>query len=503
MGKIKEGLIISIITTIIMLSVVEIAFRFINNYPIGQLTVPVMSRKPANVKSKATKLALNIRSAPEIKKLYVIDPAPIERLKTREEVKTLANFLNDFTENQDMKMYNLNYLRQVYCKEEYAYLQRNFQFYTDWVYAFEGFDSTVYPVYRYFSNTCGARANDQVCFSNFGWTGDSIALDKKEAVIRIAFVGASTTQATSWCGWAYSDYIGAWLNAWGEEKGLDCEFEVINAGRIAQKSPDILAIVKYELLPVNPDFVIYYEGKNQFELNGLLDYPAILDSSIYDPIDYGFLSKSVIAQYALRSMDHKRAQVHFHPNKLRINFPEKVNEYSPNPYNPNLPLNLPQIVQDLDSINYHLKKISSELILSSFAMMVDETKKYHSITNKTIIDYWAHDFPGVSWQSIERLNRFENKVFEAYADTNQIEFIKMDSLLTLHPDMFLDGIHLYCEGMKYKAWIMFNELIPILEERINEKKLPQKRLTKLDSHPYINEEYKRIELNCESIEAAF
>ena len=50
-------------------------------------------------------------------------------------------------------------------------------------------------------------------------------------------------------------------------------FETINAAREAIKSPDIHAIVRDEVLPLAIDYLVYYEGANQFG-------PPVLDEHI-------------------------------------------------------------------------------------------------------------------------------------------------------------------------------------------------------------------------------
>ena len=102
--------------------------------------------------------------------------------------------------------------------------------------------------------------------NSMGWRGPPIDLAKPARVVRIAFVGASTTVNSHFYPYSYPELVGEWLNLWAQARGLDVRFETINAGRESAESTDIEAIVRTELLPFRPDLVVYYEGANQFFL---------------------------------------------------------------------------------------------------------------------------------------------------------------------------------------------------------------------------------------------
>ena len=59
-------------------------------------------------------------------------------------------------------------------------------------------------------------------------------------------------------------------NEWG--LSFDVRFDGINAGRNGLGSSDIAAIVRGEILPAEPDLVVYYEGSNQFDLRDTINY---------------------------------------------------------------------------------------------------------------------------------------------------------------------------------------------------------------------------------------
>ena len=79
-----------------------------------------------------------------------------------------------------------------------------------------------------------------------------------------AFVGASTTVGAYDVPHAYPEFIGEWLNLWSRARNLPFTFEVVNAARTGIDSHSIAAIVRQEVVPIQPDLVVYYEGANQF-----------------------------------------------------------------------------------------------------------------------------------------------------------------------------------------------------------------------------------------------
>ena len=58
---------------------------------------------------------------------------------------------------------------------------------------------------------------------------------------------------------------------------LDVRFEILNAGRESITSSDNVAIVRDEVLPLQPDLLVYDEGANQFDLRTLV--PEVPDSA--------------------------------------------------------------------------------------------------------------------------------------------------------------------------------------------------------------------------------
>jgi len=169
--------------------------------------------------------------------------------------------------------WNLTYLHEQACtpaRDVVMGALRDF-------YYFESLDGSRYPTYRHMR-----RISPPGWFvtNAFGWRGPDVTLNKSPGTIRIAFVGASTTIDAFGVPFSHPEMVATWLNWWAATKGLRYRFEVINAGRMGINSNSIAAVVEQELVPVEPDLVVYYEGANQFWPDRMV---AIDDRRVVEP----------------------------------------------------------------------------------------------------------------------------------------------------------------------------------------------------------------------------
>lgn len=384
------------------------------------------------------------------------------------------------------KQWNGNFFKSVFQNPTFGYYETMVSGYSDSCPTYTPYDSTIFPVYRYASNCSIPESN--LCFNDFGWTGSDISFVKPEKTIRIAFLGGSTTQRSSECEFDYTDHVRGFLQEWATKEGVDVNFETINTGRVALRSMDFEAITKYELVPVEPDICVYYEGRNQFGLQELVGY------NHYDPSNsptlFRLFGNSAWLQIAAKAckMNLLKAIEDSKP-QTRININAVVKTENPDPYNPNLPISLPQIVSDLDKIRTHLSAINSELVLCSFAMIVNDSLFQDGLHNASIYSYWIHDYGNVLLKDIEALNRLENDVFKRYSEKHNIPFFDVAADLKKTPEAFKDGIHLSCEGMKLHGWSVFTQLLPLIKQKLERGELPKQTEQKETTHPFLKDEW--------------
>lgn len=415
-----------------------------------------------------------------------IDRFRVERI---EQLEDIASKFNGEMTDDIGKQWNRQFIQQLETGELPNYMKAVLSGYKDSCMTFDSYDGSIFPIYRYTANC--SLPNSTLTFNDFGWTGSDVKLIKPQNTIRIGFVGGSTTQKVSGCDYSYSDYVGVFLNNWAVEQGLDIRFETINTGRVALRSMDFASIVKHELIPVAPDLVIYYEGRNQFSMQDLVGYNHY--DSGHQSLLYRAFSKSIWLQLVGKKL-LKNILHYFEAIKpdASVTLHNSVNEANPNIYNQNLPVSLPQIIEDLDSIRLSLKQINSQFIMCSFSMLANDSLFENYFENASIYTYWNHDYCGVRLSEIERLSKLENKVFRNYADVHDTYFVDVATDLLSAPEAFIDGIHLSCDGTKLHGWSVFTQLLPMIEEQIKLGQLPCAQQQYQPAHPFINSSWKMM-----------
>lgn len=123
------------------------------------------------------------------------------------------------------------------------------------------------PRYRYYPN---ARLTFGFQTNSYGWRGPDIPVDKQPRTIRIAALGDSTTTHQVGILISYPEYIVHWLEILARQKGYDVRFEAINSGRESIDSLNVAAILRYEVQPMEPDYVLFYGLGNQWDLSALV-----------------------------------------------------------------------------------------------------------------------------------------------------------------------------------------------------------------------------------------
>ena len=363
---------------------------------------------------------------------------------------------------------------------------------------FEPPEDTFFPQFRLLPDT---NLPTSLSTNTFGFRGPDIKLNKPDGVIRIAFVGGSTTVNGHGDVASYPERVGHWLSRWSNANDLEVTFEIVNAGRSGFGSQDIAALVRTELLPLEPDLVVYYEGSNQFYFANLIELegdsaaerqkiPKTLqeanEAALRDPFNW-VMKYSAIARRVLIALGHLEGpEVAEAPKpRHRLNWPDGVAEFDPDidilPTAPaphasaELPLSLNRILKDMDAIRITVRNRGGELVMSSFVDMIFDGMKmdpvrdanfHHSVNSNW--RYWP-----ASYAEVRRMADFQNRVFRKYAAIHQLPLLDIDAHMPRDPRFTGDGVHMDWEGIRLRAWITFNELVPVLKERIDAGLLPQ------------------------------
>jgi hypothetical protein len=476
------ALLVSVVACVAAVLLAEAICRAVDRFSLTSLALRRVAPNSATTgDSRDRGYAERVARASSVKFAWYDErPAPIARLPLPPELQKRAHEYPGEPWSAFFE-WNLAYLRQEACRPAPDVLiggLRDFFF-------FESVDGSVYPTYRHLRRI---SPPNWFVTNAFGWRGPDVALERPANAIRIAFVGASTTVDAFGVPFSHPEMVGTWLNWWAAAKGLRLRFEVINAGRMGITSNSIAAIVAQELVPVDPDLVVYYEGANQFWPNQMVSVdgtrvdgpPKMTDVKRTAAEDY-----SALVRRGLTFADRIEGIGGYEPRKptSRIKWPDAVNEYSPDVDSALLPMDLPNIVACLDRIRQALAPIHAELVLSSFVWVVDPGMRLDLSRDLTLFNYLNRVYWPFTYAELRRIADFQNRVFERYARTRNVPFIDLAADFPRDPALAGDAIHLRYEGLALQAWIYLQRLIPIIEQRLADGRLPRQPQPRRDVHP--------------------
>jgi hypothetical protein len=336
---------------------------------------------------------------------------------------------------------------------------------------------SIHPGYRFPANQ---TLPSGLVTNQFGLRGPPLTLAKPARTIRIAFLGASTTVDHHYFAFSYPERVEHWLNRFAQAKRYDVRFEALNGGREGVNSQDIAAILREELLPLDPDLAVYYEGANEFTAANLLVRPVIPPRAAIDPrdpvvrhkISLFLRSHFAIADLLDRALNGFRTVGEPLKPNYRLQWPGGVNENRPNPDNPHLPLDLPVVVKDLDAMRASLDSIGARLAVCSFEWFTPGDAPLSPARHKFIYEQLNTSLWPLRYADIRRLSDFQNRVFRDYAASRKIPFLDVAGEIPQDPDLFIDAIHMTEVGERIKAWIVFQQLVPIVRRLIESGQLP-------------------------------
>ncbi len=356
--------------------------------------------------------------------------------------------------------WNLAYLRDTICAGS-----RNFAAFDD-LFTFEPAGGRIFPIYRHRAHL---HAAGWFVPNNFGWRGPDITAARPPNTIRIAFVGASTTVDAYAYRFSHPELVGYWLNLWARANGLPYTIEVINAGRTGIDSPSIAAIVRDEVMSVDPDLVVFYEGANSFGPAQMLDAPKQLPARP----EATFRKRSRAEDYsaiAVRAYDAllKTGQDGSEPAKpgYHIVWPPDVDEQNPDLRRPKLPMHFEKVVASLDVMREASAGTGADFAIASFVWMVDPGLQLDMSRHLTLFRYLNESYWPVTYAQMRRLMDFQNRVFKTYARQHGLVYLPMDETFPRDPDLFGDAVHMTPRGLRLRAWFYLQQIIPIIQARV-------------------------------------
>jgi hypothetical protein len=413
-----------------------------------------------------------------------------------------------FQEAKDRYGYRANYLWNEHLSNDYFLYSGIFSTPPPQVNQFEAPWGTVAPRYRYPANVTLPTG---LVTNQFGWRGPALTFDKPAHTIRIACVGASTTVSGHTFPYSYPELLQHWLNLWAVENDYAVNFEVINAGREGINSTDIAAVVRYEILPMDVDYVIYYEGANQFDPRTVVSYPDEFtfgqppdglvpnlakvessDKSLLDQLSevsaLAARARNLVEQFSLTGAEPPKPEQTFH-------LPPGQDELHPNRANLGDALALKRILADLDTIKEDLDDNEVELLIGTFSWFAYDRMVLDPSRHRVLYGYLNRIYWPISYANMRRAADFQNRVFQTWAAENDVPVIDLAGQMPSQPDLFDDAIHNKPLGIQVRAWLNFEALLPRLKQRLAQGELPRKDRVFLTEHPYISPEFYTRELS--------
>lgn len=425
-------------------------------------------------------------------------PLPNRRAPSAEDTelvrKVEASGVTDGTRRADMfKVWNSVFVGPDPCA--HAYLKDA----PGRLYLYDPPDGSPWPRFRFLPDTTTPIG---LVTNAYGFRGGPVPLARQPKTIRIAFLGASTTVASHHFPYSYPEHVGYWLNRWAAAKKLDLRFEVLNAGRESIGSPDIAAIMKNEVAPLAPDLVVYYEGANQFYLQPLVPdlppRPATLPvatppppglfARIVEDLSYSSMLanrlKGLLAQYGspqtpasptAGNANQPGADGREWPKPdYTLVWPAGVDEANPDLARKDLPVSLSEILADLGRIEATTESVGGEMALASFKWLVEDGMVLDPARHRFILEYLNFGYAPFRYRDLARLAAFQNRVLQKYAREHRIDFLDVARLMPSDPDLFIDAIHGTTEGVRLRAWIMLQLLIPVIDRHLADGTWPKK-----------------------------
>ncbi len=334
--------------------------------------------------------------------------------------------------------------------------------------------------------------------NSYGFRSPEIAFIKPAHTIRIAFAGASTTESSHGFSYTYPELVGNWLNLWAEANNVNVKFEVINAGRSGINSVGIRSVVESEIVPFKPDYVVYYEGSNEFwptakiiedskKFRAQLDIPkgrgeaALLTLERQQSV-FGY---SAIARRIGLMLEANPFSQGVEPAKplQKVDWPDGFNPENPDlSINP-LPVNLTRIINNLQDMNRRTKAQGARFIVSSFVWHVYDGMKLDPARDWNIYRYLNQTFWPFSYKVMEKSAKLQNSIFSKFARVNKLPFIDVASQFPKDPVLFTDAIHMSYSGVRLRAWIVFNQLLPTIISDIKVGRVPIPPSRQSATHP--------------------
>ena len=477
-------LVLSTATLLAALVVGEGGLRLVDGVPLDRLEAVPASPVPASRRDRerGRRLVAELSVSPGVERSwYDLDPPPLAAQPIDSAMAARAGAYRAFG-LPALYEWNRAYLTKLACDDPPAFAQQFGPL--ESVFVFEAVGGDPFPTFRFLRH---AAYPSRLITNAFGWRGPEVALDKPKRTVRIAFVGASTTAGFHAAPFSYPEYLETWLNQWSDAGGLGVRFETLNAAREGINSTSIAAVVSQEVAPLEPDMVVYYEGSNQFWPSSYVDWPGgvVPVRPRIDPRAPWRLERISVAAVRLHLLLDAWRNTGAEPKKpqLPVLWPADLDEGDPALDATNLPINLPTILRDLSRIRTSAREAGGELAVASFMWFVWDGMYLDRSRHGSVFHYLNETFWPFRYAHLRRFADFQNRVLAKFAVSHGEVFLDFASAFPRDVAFMSDAIHFTPEGMRLQAWVMFQQLLPVIDQRIKQGRWPQADRRPARVHP--------------------
>lgn len=485
------------VSVLLCAGVAEIATRIVDGLPLFSLNLPVPIATKG-IDTTAAHLERLPQPAGVARELFHSEPPPLPNrtrppqawieLHRRIRKNAEAEHPRNTFKGWDMfKAWNAVLVGDP-CKHEY------FSKAPGRLFLYDPPDGKPRPNFRFLPN---ATSPDGLVTNAFGWRGPPVPFARSPRTVRIVFVGASTTAEIHNFPYSVPEHVGHWLNKWATGREMDVRFEVLNAGRESIGSTEIATVVRQEVAPMRPDLVVYYEGGNQFFLStvvrnvpkGVARPDGVLAGWLRDAGHYSALARRAAALTGGSEWPKP---------DYEVELPTGLDEFDPDITRPDLPVNMSTILRDLGSIRHDLAEVDGEFAVASFHWLAKDGLELNAVRHKPLLEHLNTGFYPFRYRDLERFTVFENRVFAKYAEANGLPFVDVARYMPHDPDLFSDAIHNTAPGVRLRAWIVFTQLLPIIEKRLASGAWPKPVPAMDDVHPAFMTPPREITFDCKA-----
>jgi hypothetical protein len=477
----------------------EILFRAVDGYDLSSArllrlpTSPPRSGPAVTGAEIAKKHAERIPLAAGMKQEWFdLSPPPVPRKEVNPVFERISKrHAQPFLTFELFHAYNSQFIASQICR---GYFKK----FPGFFFVYDPPGGSEHPRYRFPLNEVTPYG---LVTNQFGWRGPPIELRKAANTIRIAFVGSSTSVNNHIFPFSYPELAGFFLDKWAQE-AFGVRVEMINAGREGIISTDIAAVVRDEVLPLEPDLVVYYEGGNQFHPGSIVRLSEDPGTPSNTGAKAPTRSGGYLGQWSalVRRIEGLSSAPGAEPSKpaSEVVWPSDVNEFDPPLNHKNLPTSLSFIIHDLDTIRGAVAKGGGELVVSSFFWLVYDGMKLDPHKHQYLYSYLNEIFYPYRYRDMERLAAFQNRVLRKYTADRHSLFMDVAGTMPRDPDLFSDAVHATYDGVRLHAWMVAQMLAPWLRERIENGRLPRPFGSSLQTHPAFPGNEHTLLFDCEN-----